>query len=202
MKSPLFHLETAGIFCVRFRRGAGCPARCPQHPAALAGGAGGAGVGKGHGRAKGLAAQAADGAQRSHAHGDDGRFGVVVGHLGRRGQQFQHIGAADGHDGQFGQVGPGLLHPDHPLHEFSAGRRLLEIVAGTDHLYPGGVGGCDPLGQAFPGRKELDVQQVGAAGSTDGCAKGRVLVGGQGRFAALGLGAEGDEQQLLAQSSP
>ena len=86
-------------------------------------------------------------------------------------------------------------------YEFGAGRRLLEVVAGTDHLYPGGVGGCDPLGQAFPGRKELDVQQVGTAGSTDGCAKSRVLVGGQGRFAALGLGAEGDEQQLLAQRS-
>ena len=81
-------------------------------------------------------------------------------------------------------------------------RRLPEVVAGTDYLHPGGVGGGDPLGQAFPGREELDVQQVGAAGSTDGCTKGRVLVGGQGRFTALGLGAEGDEQQLFAQRSP
>ena len=70
----------------------------------------------------------------------DGRFRVQVGHLSGGGQQFQHIGAAAGHNSQLGQVGPGLLHGGHPADKFLFGRRLLKIVAGADDGYPGGVG--------------------------------------------------------------
>ena len=72
----------------------------------LTGGAGRSGIGKGHGRAKGFAAKTAHGSQWAHAHGNDGRFGVVVGHLGGGGQQLQHIGTALGHHSQLGQVAP------------------------------------------------------------------------------------------------
>ena len=75
----------------------------------------------------------------AHAHGDDGRFGVVVGHLGGGGQQLQHIGTALWHHGQLGQVGPRLLHGHHPGDQLGLGRGLMEVVAGAHDLDPGGV---------------------------------------------------------------
>ena len=91
------------------------------------------GVGKGHGRAEGFAAQAAHGTQRSHAHGDDGRFGVALCHLGGGSQQLEDVRGGAGHHGQLGQVGSGLLHGGQAGDHLCSGRRLVEIVAGADH---------------------------------------------------------------------
>ena len=75
----------------------------------LSGRAGLPGVGEGHGRAERLTAQAAHCTQRTHAHGDDGRFGMLLCHLCCGGQQFEDVRRRARHHSQFGQVGSGLL---------------------------------------------------------------------------------------------
>ena len=123
----------------------------------------------------------------------------MVGHLCGRCQQLEDIGPAGWHNGQLGQVGTGVLHGDHSGDQFSARRRLLEIVAGTDDLQPGGVRLFDESGQGITSREELNIQQVGTAGVTDSFTESRILLRCRGHFAALGLGAEGDEQKHFAQ---
>ena len=165
-------------------------------------GAGLPGVGEGHGRAESLPSQTAHSAQRAHAHGDDRCFRVKVGHLGSGSQKLQHINAALRHDRHLGQVGPGLLHGNHAVHQFGPRRRLVEVMAGANHRSPGGMGVSDQCGQVIPCRKKLNVNEVSTVGVKDRVEQIGVFRVTQCEFSALYLRADGDEQLLVLQGDP
>ena len=145
------------------------------------------GIGKGHGGAKGFAGKAAHRAQSSHAHGDDGSLRMPVGHFSGGSQKLQHIGTALGHHSQFGQIGPGLLHGNHAAHQFGARRRFMEVVAGTHHCSPGGVGFFDQRGKLCARSEKFNVDQIGAVGGKNGADKMKILFVGQSDFTAFGF---------------
>ena len=165
----------------------------------LTGGAGSAGVCEGHSGTECLPAQAADGAQSAHAHGDDRRFRVMIRHLGGRGQQGDDIGPAGGHDGKLGQVSSGLLHGGHPGDELGAGRRFVEVVAGTDNFDPGGMSIFDQARKICARGEKFNVDQVSAVGGKDGMDETNVLLPTQRGASALALRAKGHKQKLVLQ---
>ena len=126
---------------------------------------------------------------------------MPVSHFSRSGQQFQHVGAALGHHGQFGQVGPSPLHLHHAGDELRARRRFAEIVAGTDHCRPGGVGVRNQLRQVCARSKKFNVDQVGAIGVQNRVEKAEIFFVGQLYIAAFGFGAEGEKKQFVLQSN-
>ncbi len=84
-------------------------------------------------------------------------------HLGGGGQQFQYIFRAVGHHSQLGDIGAGAPHLLYSGDQFLLRRCAGEIVAGTDHLDPGGVCMLDQGGKCVSGGAQFQIQQIGAA---------------------------------------
>jgi len=85
---------------------------------------------------------------------------MPVGHFSGGSQKLQHIGTALGHHSQFGQISPGLLHGNHAAHQFGARRRFMEVVAGTHHCSPGGVGFFKSLAAPTPVMTPMNILEI------------------------------------------
>ena len=126
---------------------------------------------------------------------------MPVGHFSGGSQKLQHVGAALGHHSQFGQIGTGPLHGNHTAHQFGARRRFMEVVAGTHHCSPGGVGFFDQRGKLCARSEKFNVDQIGAVGGKNGADKMKILFVGQSDFTAFGFCAEGEKKQLILQGN-
>ena len=126
---------------------------------------------------------------------------MPVGHFSGGSQKLQHIGTALGHHSQLGQVGTGSLHGNHTAHQFGARRRFMEVVAGTHHCSPGGVGFFDQRGKLCARSEKFNVDQIGAVGGKNGADKMKILFVGQSDFTAFGFCAEGEKKQLILQGN-
>ena len=73
----------------------------------------------------------------------------------------------------------------------------MEIVAGTHHRSPGGVGFFDQRGKLCACGEKFNVDQIGAVGGKNDADKMKILFVRQSDFAALGLCAEGEKKQLI-----
>lgn len=63
----------------------------------------------------------------------------------------------------------------------------MEVVAGTDHCSPGGVGFFDQCRKLCARSEKFNVDQIGAVGGKNGADKMKILFVSQSDFAALGL---------------
>ena len=70
----------------------------------------------------------------------------------------------------------------------------MEVVAGTHHCSPGGVGFFDQRGKLCAYSEKFNVNQIGAVGGKNGADKMKILFVSQSDFAALGLCAEGEKE--------
>ena len=69
----------------------------------------------------------------------------------------------------------------------------MEIVAGTHHRSPGGVGFFDQRGKLCACGEKFNVDQIGAVGGKNGADKMKILFVGQSDFTAFGFCAEGEK---------